>query len=92
MSLARKMARASEQREKAAKRMASRPDRRAEPQRRLERRAEQDARVAEHREWLASLTPEQRERYDRREERRMQSMMEICAPALLGAVSLAARG
>ena len=61
MSIARKMARASEQREKAAGRLASRPDRRAEPQRRADRKAEQDARIAERREWLASLTPEQRE-------------------------------
>lgn len=92
MSMARKLARAAEQREKAAKRLASRPDRRAEPQRRADRRAEQKARAEEHRTWLASLTPEQRDRYDRRERERTERMMEICAPALLGAMSMAARG
>lgn len=92
MSMTRKMARAAEQRAKAEKRLKSRPDRRAEPQRRAERRAEQTARIEEQRAWLASLTPEERERYNRREDERVQRMMEICAPALIGALGMAVRG
>jgi len=88
----RKMRRAAEQRAKAARRLETRPDRRTKPQRDAEAKAERQAKWNEHREWLASLTPEQRERYNRREDERMERMMGICAPALLGAMALATRG
>ncbi len=92
MSIGRKMARASAQRAKAAKRLETRPDRRAEPQRREARRAEQTARYEEHQNWLASLTPEQRERYNRREDERVERMMNMCGPVLAMAANMAARG
>lgn len=92
MGIGRKMARASAQRAKAAKRLATRPERRSEPQRRAEKRAEQTARYEEHRAWLASLTPEQRERYNRREDERVQRMMNVCGPVLAMAASMAVRG
>lgn len=92
MSMSRKIVRAAKHRTDAARRLETRAARRAEPQRLADRRSEQAARAAEHREWLASLTPEQRGRYDRREKQRMEGMMQICAPALLGALAMAALG
>jgi len=92
MTTARKIKRAAEQRARAARRLATRPDRRTKPQRDAEAKAERQAKWDEHREWLASLTSEERERYDRREDERTQRMMEICAPALVGALGMAVRG
>lgn len=86
MSTKRRMQRDAARRTEAAKRLASRPKRRMAPQARADRRAKRAADAARHAEWLASLTPEQRERHDVRETQRMQSLMAICAPALIGAL------
>lgn len=92
MSMKRKMDRAAKQRAAAAMRFETRPTRRAAPQRRADAAAKQAAQREEHHAWLASLTPEQRERYKQRVEERGRRQMEMCAPVLAMAASMAMRG
>jgi len=86
MNTARKMKRNAERRKTAASRLTSRPERRARPALLAETRAREQAEAQEHREWVASLTPEQRERYERRLEDRRQRQMQTLAPLLLAAM------
>ncbi len=87
MSTARKLKRAADRRTEAARRMDSRPARRARPAIVAEERARDLAERQRHREWLASLSPEERERFEQRVERRRQRQIETVAPLLMAAMA-----